>query len=77
MRTDAYPVRLFANTLSDEAGSLDAFCVSAFIDTDIPTPHHGNDGLIYTRVSTPYTPGADRNMRIYSHHSSELLVPPT
>lgn len=35
-------------------------------DVDIPALHHGNDGLIYTRVSTPYTPGTDRNMFVHS-----------
>lgn len=28
----------------------------------IPLLQHGNDGLIYTRVSTPYAPGTDHNM---------------
>lgn len=29
---------------------------------DIPNLQHGNDGLIYTSVNTPYLPGTDRNM---------------
>jgi mRNA guanylyltransferase len=29
---------------------------------DIPRLQHGNDGLIYTPVATPYVPGTDRNM---------------
>jgi len=31
-------------------------------EVDIPALHHGNDGLIYTCVSAPYTPGTDRNI---------------
>ena len=31
-------------------------------EVDIPALHHGNDGLIYTCVPAPYTPGTDRNM---------------
>lgn len=39
-------------------------------DIDIPALHHENDGLIYTCVSKPYTPGTDRN--VYA-----LFPPPT
>jgi mRNA guanylyltransferase len=35
-------------------------------EVDIPALHHGNDGLIYTRVSAPYTPGTDRSMCVRS-----------
>jgi mRNA guanylyltransferase len=42
-------------------------------DIDIPALHHGNDGLIYTRVSTPYTPGTDHNM--YARFSTAPLPP--
>lgn len=31
---------------------------------DITNLQHGNDGLIYTSVSTPYAPGTDRNMSV-------------
>jgi hypothetical protein len=33
---------------------------------DIPKLQHGNDGLIYTSVSTEYIPGTDRNMFVAS-----------
>lgn len=29
---------------------------------DIPALEHDNDGLIYTCVNSPYTPGTDPNM---------------
>jgi hypothetical protein len=36
---------------------------------DIPNLQHGNDGLIYTCVNTPYQPGTDTNMCVYSNSS--------
>jgi hypothetical protein len=33
--------------------------------SDITSLQHGNDGLIYTSVSTPYIPGTDRNLYVF------------
>ena len=41
-------------------------------NVDIPRLQHGNDGLIYTPVATPYVPGTDKNMYAYLR-----LLPPT
>ena len=39
-----------------------SYHVENVFNIDIPALHHGNDGLIYTSVSTPYAPGTDQNM---------------
>ena len=39
-----------------------SYHVEKVFTVDIPALQHGNDGLIYTCVSTPYTPGTDSNM---------------
>ena len=39
-----------------------SYHVEKVFNVDIPALQHGNDGLIYTCVSTPYTPGTDSNM---------------
>lgn len=39
-----------------------SYHVDAVFGVDIPALQHGNDGLIYTCVSTPYTPGTDQNI---------------
>jgi mRNA guanylyltransferase len=39
-----------------------SYHVEKVFNVDIPALQHGNDGLIYTCVSTPYTPGTDTNM---------------
>jgi hypothetical protein len=39
-----------------------SYHVEKVFAVDIPVLQHGNDGLIYTCVSTPYTPGTDKNM---------------
>jgi mRNA guanylyltransferase len=41
-----------------------SYSVEKVFQHDIPALHHGNDGLIYTCVSTPYIPGTDRNMSV-------------
>ncbi|KAL7283606.1 hypothetical protein ACG7TL_003041 [Trametes sanguinea] len=39
-----------------------SYRVEDVFNIDIPQLQHGNDGLIYTCVSTPYTPGTDQNI---------------
>ncbi|RDX56478.1 mRNA capping enzyme, alpha subunit [Lentinus brumalis] len=39
-----------------------SYHVEDVFNIDIPALHHGNDGLIYTCVSTPYAPGTDQNI---------------
>ncbi|KAI0636710.1 mRNA capping enzyme, catalytic domain-containing protein [Trametes polyzona] len=39
-----------------------SYRVEDVFNIDIPRLQHGNDGLIYTRVSTPYAPGTDPNI---------------
>jgi len=39
-----------------------SYHVEKVFNEDIPKLEHGNDGLIYTCVSTPYQPGTDTNM---------------
>jgi len=39
-----------------------SYHVEKVFAVDIPALQHGNDGLIYTCVSTPYVPGTDKNM---------------
>ncbi|KAI9057923.1 hypothetical protein FKP32DRAFT_1529842, partial [Trametes sanguinea] len=39
-----------------------SYRVEDVFNIDIPRLQHGNDGLIYTCVSTPYTPGTDQNI---------------
>ncbi|KAF8809031.1 mRNA guanylyltransferase [Phlegmacium glaucopus] len=39
-----------------------SYHVEKVFNVDIPALQHGNDGLIYTCVSTPYTPGTDINI---------------
>ncbi|KAJ2923997.1 hypothetical protein H1R20_g13094, partial [Candolleomyces eurysporus] len=45
-----------------------AYHVDKVFNVDIPNLQHGNDGLIYTCVSTPYLPATDQNMFV-------LLIP--
>ncbi|KAJ3509294.1 hypothetical protein NLJ89_g5292 [Agrocybe chaxingu] len=39
-----------------------SYHVEKVFNVDIPALQHGNDGLIYTCVSTPYIPGTDTNI---------------
>jgi mRNA guanylyltransferase len=39
-----------------------SYHIDKVFNEDIPKLEHGNDGLIYTCVNTPYTPGTDNNM---------------
>ncbi|TEB39643.1 mRNA guanylyltransferase [Coprinellus micaceus] len=39
-----------------------SYHVEKVFTMDIPNLMHGNDGLIYTCVTTPYTPGTDHNI---------------
>lgn len=35
---------------------------------------HENDGLIYTCVNSPYSPGTDPNMYVHRHQSPPPLI---
>lgn len=39
-----------------------SYHVDDVFEKDIPALQHGNDGLIYTCVNTPYVAGTDPNM---------------
>ncbi|KAF8912102.1 mRNA capping enzyme [Gymnopilus junonius] len=39
-----------------------SYHVEKVFNVDIPALQHGNDGLIYTCVNTPYTPGTDKHI---------------
>ncbi|THH13869.1 hypothetical protein EW146_g6409 [Bondarzewia mesenterica] len=39
-----------------------SYAVDKVFAVDIPNLQHGNDGLIYTSVNTPYVPGTDTNI---------------
>ena len=41
-----------------------SYHVEKIFAVDIPALQHGNDGLIYTCVNSPYTPGSDHNMYV-------------
>ena len=43
-----------------------SYHVEEVFNVDIPNLQHGNDGLIYTSVNTPYLPGTDKNMYVCS-----------
>ena len=53
-----------------------SYHVEEVFNIDIPNLQHGNDGLIYTSVNTPYLPGTDKNMcvcsRALSYHTRAL-----
>ncbi|KAI3599973.1 mrna guanylyltransferase [Moniliophthora roreri] len=40
-----------------------AYHAEQIFNVDIPKLQHGNDGLIYTCVNAPYSPGTDQNMQ--------------
>lgn len=43
-----------------------SYHVEEVFEKDIPSLQHGNDGLIYTCVNTPYMAGTDPNMYVFS-----------
>lgn len=42
-----------------------SYHIDQIFEKEIPQLQHGNDGLIYTCVSTPYMAGTDPNMSVY------------
>lgn len=45
-----------------------SYNVEQVFNIDIPALQHGCDGLIYTCVNTPYSPGTDTNMYALISH---------
>ena len=41
-----------------------AYGIEKVFNEDIPNLQHGNDGLIYTCLHTPYVAGTDQNMYV-------------
>lgn len=52
-----------------------SYHVEKVFNMDIPNLMHGNDGLIYTCVTTPYTPGTDHNMYVISTAPFDAHIP--
>lgn len=50
-----------------------AYGIEKVFNEDIPNLQHGNDGLIYTCLHTPYTVGTDQNMCVLRF----ILLSPT
>ena len=51
-----------------------SYHIEKIFNVDIPLLQHDSDGLIYTCVSTPYTPGTDNNMLVFRLLLSVRLI---
>ena len=75
LRTSIYMLK-YLNRIKIKQMQL-AYGIEKVFNEDIPNLQHGNDGLIYTCLHTPYVAGTDHNMYVssFAAHKTFLYSP--